>query len=79
MNRFFKVGGVLAVFLLTGCGIKHPQTAEEFRLGAPTAFMGTKESYEVNRSLEQVATGWRAMAPQCLDVRVRTESSTTTR
>lgn len=78
MKRLFKVAGLLTVFLITGCGIKHPQTAEEFRQGVPTAFMGTRESYEVGRSLQQVSAGWETMAPQCLNVRVRSESMTTT-
>jgi hypothetical protein len=78
MNKILFVISLAVVFLVTGCGIKHPQTAEEFRQGAPGAFMGTKESYEVNRPFQQVAASWKELAPQCLDVRVRTESSTTT-
>lgn len=67
---------VFLSFIITSCSIKHPQTAEEFRQGAPTAFMGTKESYVVNRALDKVAASWKNQAPKCLDVRVRSESST---
>ena len=78
MNKYLIYLGVIAVFLSTGCSIKHPQTAEEFRQGAPGAFMGTKLSYEVNRPFKQVAASWKKYAPQCLDVRVRSESRTST-
>ena len=78
MRRIVFIISTLVVLLSTGCAIKHPQNAEEFRQGAPGAFMGTKLSYEVNRPFQEVADSWQKQAPKCLDARVRTESSTNT-
>ena len=78
MNKVLISLGLSITFLTSGCSIKHPQTAEEFRQGVPTAFLGTKESYTVNRSFKKVAANWKKQAPKCLDVRVRTESRTST-
>ena len=70
---------IVAVFLfVTGCATHHPQTAEEFRQAAPGAFLGKKETFEVNRSFKDVARTFQKKAPQCLNVRVKTVSQTTT-
>jgi len=55
-----------------------PQTAEEFRKAVPGAVLATTDSYEVNRSLKDVAATFRRKAPECLNVSVRTVSQTTT-
>lgn len=75
---FQIVIGFCVALLTSGCSIKHPQTAEEFRQGVPGAFMGTKESYVVNQPLNKVADSWQKQAPKCLSARVRSESHTTT-
>lgn len=62
-------------FLLTGCAIKHPQTAAEFRKEAPGATFGSKQSFEVNRSFDQVSNTFNKMAPQCLHKRIQSTSS----
>ncbi|MDH5485338.1 MAG: hypothetical protein OEY43_08915 [Gammaproteobacteria bacterium] len=69
---------LLIIFLLPACSIKHPQTAEEFRQGVPTAFMGMSESYTVNRPYDKVVKTIKRKAPKCLNVRVTTTSQTTT-
>lgn len=63
------------VFFVTGCAIHHPQNAEEFRKAAPGATFGSQESFEVNRSLSAVSRTFKKMAPKCLHVRVKSESS----
>ena len=55
-----------------------PQTAEEFRKAVPGAVMAKTDSYEVNRSVKDVAATFRRKAPECLNVSVRTVSQTTT-
>lgn len=67
------------IFLvLSGCATHHPQNAEEFRQAAPGAFMGKKETFEVDRSYNDVARTFKKKAPQCLNIRVKTTSQTTT-
>ena len=78
MKKIILLPGLLLLLAASGCSIKHPQTAEEFRQGAPGAFMGTKLSYEVNRPFAKVAASWKKQAPKCLDARIRTESRTNT-
>ena len=55
-----------------------PETAEEFRKAVPGAVMAKTDSYEVNRSIKDVAATFRRKAPECLNVSVRTVSQTTT-
>jgi hypothetical protein len=69
---------IVIILLLPACSIKHPQNAEEFRLGVPTAFMGMSETYTVNRSYDEVARTLKSKAPKCLNVRVTTTSQTST-
>ena len=69
---------LLTIFMLPACSIKHPQTAEEFRQGVPTAFMGMSETYTVNRPFAEVTKTLQSKAPKCLNVRVTTTSQTTT-
>ena len=68
----------ITTILTSGCATHHPQTAEEFRQAAPDAFMGKKETFEVNRAFKDVARTFQQKAPQCLNVRVKTVSQTTT-
>jgi hypothetical protein len=53
-----------------------PQTADEFRQEVPGAFMGMVEKFEVDRSYTEVGKSFQKMAPQCLDVRIKTTSQT---
>lgn len=71
---------VVAVALaLAACAIKQPQNAEEFRKAVGGGAMMTKtDSYEVNRSLKDVAATFQRRAPECLKVAVRTVSQTST-
>ena len=74
-NRAIKAG--LAV-LLSGCAMHYPQTAEEFRQAAPGAFMAKVQTFEANRPFRDVARTFKAKAPECLSVSVRTVSQTGT-
>ena len=76
MKTISLVSALVVFLLMTGCSIKHPQTAEEFRQGVPGAFMAKTESYEVNRPFKKVASAFKKQAPKCLSARVRTESRT---
>ncbi|HKA40056.1 MAG TPA: hypothetical protein VKD25_09815 [Burkholderiales bacterium] len=72
--------GLLAAACVAGCvaGGKQPMSAEEFRKVAPGAFLMKSESYEVNRSLKQVAAAFQKRAPECLSQTIRmTERSAT--
>jgi hypothetical protein len=64
------------ILLLSGCAGKMPQNAEEFRRALPGAFMGKVETFEVNRSFDEVAKTFQEMAPKCLDIRIKTTSQT---
>lgn len=66
------------IAILPACAIKHPQTAEEFRKAAPTAFMAKVESFTVDRPFKEVAKTFKEKAPKCLNVRVKTTSRTST-
>ena len=68
----------VATTLLAGCVTQMPQTADEFRKAIPGAFLTKTETYEVNRSLREVAATFQKKAPECLNVTVRTTSQTTT-
>ena len=74
-NHFYIA--ILGVFL-NGCAGHMPQTADEFRKGLPDAFMGKVEKFEVNRPYTEVGKSFQKMAPQCLDVRIKTTSQTNT-
>ena len=76
--KYLIIPVAAALVSLSGCATHHPQTAEEFRQAAPGAFMGKKETFEVDRSFKDVARTFQKKAPQCLNVRVKTTSQTTT-
>ncbi len=68
----------VATLLIAGCATQHPQNAEEFRRAVPGAFMAKTETFEVKRSFRDVAETFQRKAPECLNVRIRTTSQTTT-
>lgn len=68
----------LVVTVLTGCSMQYPQSAAEFRKMLPESSFGTKEEINSSRSLADIAVTFRKMAPQCLDVRVRSEHRSST-
>src|SRR5262245_65796662 len=63
--------------LLQACA-PMPQTAEEFRQAVPGATLMKTDTYQVNRSLSDVAATFERTAPGCLNVAVRTVSQTST-
>lgn len=66
------------LIVMSGCATHHPQNADEFRQAAPGAFLGKKETFVVNRAYKDVARTFKKKAPQCLNVRIKTVSQTTT-
>jgi hypothetical protein len=75
MNYRISLFSLCLGLILSGCAIKHPQTAAEFRKAAPGAAFGSKQSFEVNRSIARVSATFKKMAPQCLHKRVKSVSS----
>ena len=66
---------VIMLGLLSGCSIKHPQNATEFRKELPGSTFGKKETFYVKRNLKDVADSFKKMAPKCLRKRIQTTSS----
>lgn len=63
----------VAGFVLSACSIQYPQTAAEFRKALPDSMMGTREEVISSRSLAEITATFKKMAPQCLNVKIRTE------
>src|SRR5262245_11065464 len=63
---------VLCALWLAGCGVSHPQTATEFRTAVAGAYTATKDTFEVDRPLAQVAASFRKLASDCLDRTIKT-------
>ncbi len=78
MNRSAVFAAALSCALLSGCAAisGHPQTAEEFRIAVPGAFLAEVESFEVNRPFSEVAHTFQKKAPECLNVTIKTVSRT---
>lgn len=77
MNNLIIRSLLLSCMFLVGC-VSHPQTAEEFRVAVPGAFMGKVETFEVDRSFSTISNTMKRKAPECLDVTIKTTSQTTT-
>ena len=73
--HYYLVTGILVLFL-QGCAVNVPKTADEFRKEVPGAYLGKIEKFQVNRSHTEVGESFQKMAPQCLDVRIKTTSQT---
>lgn len=67
-----KATAALCTLWLAGCGISHPQTATEFRSAVAGAQTATKDTFEVNRPLAQVAASFQRLASDCLATTIRT-------
>ena len=78
MRKFLPLFAVSLSLVLTACVTSHPQSAEEFRVAAPDAFMGMKETMEVDRPFSAVAATFRQKAPECLNVKVEMTSQSAT-
>ena len=78
MRRAASFAIALCGALLSGCAAMtgHPQNAEEFRKAVPGAFLGEVETFEVDRPFAAVARTFQTKAPECLNVSIRTVSST---
>ena len=76
MKTFRARAGLAAAALAIAACSPMPQTAEEFRKAVPGAMMAKTDSYEVNRSMKEVAATFHRRAPECLKVSVRTVSRT---
>ncbi len=78
MNRLSLLLVMVVVPALSACVTSHPMTAEEFRAAVPGAFSAEVETFEVNRSFEEVAAAFQNRAPDCLSGRIKTTSQTNT-
>jgi hypothetical protein len=72
------VVGVILSVLLAGCSMQYPQNAAEFRKMLPESSFGTKEEINSSRSVAEIGATFKKMAPQCLDVRIRSEERSNT-
>lgn len=75
-HRLLLIGFSAAV--LAGCSMQYPQNAAEFRKMLPESSFGTREEIASSRSVAEIGATFRKMAPQCLDVRIRTEERSNT-
>jgi len=71
---------VLTIFallgvLLSGCAMKYPQTAAEFRRDIPKSSFGEVESYTVKRSFNKISATFKKQAHKCLSKRITSTSS----
>lgn len=73
-----KAACAAAVALLAGCAVNYPQNAQQFREQVPGAMFGQKQTFEAKRPFREVAKTFRAKAPECLNVSVRTISRSAT-
>ncbi len=78
MNIRLVINALMLGALLSGCAGHMPQTADEFRQGLPGAFLGKVEKFDVSRSHTEVGKSFQEMAPQCLDVRIKSTSQSNT-
>jgi len=76
MRNLMQCCAVGLVLTVSGCVTSHPQTAQEFREAVPGAFLAEVETFEVDRSFEDVAQTFQEKAPNCLSGRVKTTSQT---
>jgi hypothetical protein len=76
MRAAKAIGAALCSIWLAG--FSQPQTAAEFRNGAPNGIApgAIKETFEVNRPLAQVGATFRRLASECLSTSIRSASFT---
>jgi len=78
MRKHLLLALIVVTLVASGCGA--PQTAEEFRkVIAPGHLMAKVINLEVDRPFSEVAASFKKMAPQCLNKRVETRSTTPNR
>lgn len=75
MKRITFAAVALGSLWLSGC-VSHPQTADEFRKAVPGAMTAKVETFEVDRSLSQVANTFEKMGPTCLAKTIKMTSRT---
>ena len=78
MKRQVILTVILFPLIFSGCVTSHPQTAEEFRIAVPGAFMAKVETFEVDRPFSKVAATFKKMGPECLNITVETVSRSQT-
>jgi len=66
-----RIAAALCALWLAGCSIPHPQTAADFRVAVADTPMATKDTFEVNRPLPQVAAAFQRLASECLAKSIR--------
>ena len=69
---------VAAVVGAAGCAMNYPQNADEFRRDLPGSIMGSVQTFETNRPLRDIGRTFQSRAPECLSVKVRTVSQSST-
>ncbi|MCK4910471.1 MAG: hypothetical protein KAR83_02465 [Thermodesulfovibrionales bacterium] len=71
MKHYVIIITFLASVVLSGCSLKNPQTADEYRqvVGAG-AFLTKVDTYEVDRPMSAVAKAFKKKASKCLDMTI---------
>jgi hypothetical protein len=75
MKNFAWIPFIVLMFLASSCATA-PMSPDEFKQKIPGAFMGKVVNLEVDRPFNQVANSYKKMAPQCLNKRITTTSTT---
>lgn len=64
----------LALALMSGCSMKYPLSADEFRQMLPGSTFGEVEKVTINRSLSKIAKTYKKKAKACLSKTIKSES-----
>lgn len=74
------ITGILVVsgLMLSGCSMKYPMNADEFRQMLPGSMFGEVEKYEVNQPIGKIAKTIKAKANTCLSKTLQRESCVST-
>lgn len=74
MAGYIKIFALLVLTLMSGCSMKYPLNATEFRQMLPGSMFGKVETLEVDRSLAKIGQTYKKKAKACLHKTVQTES-----
>lgn len=73
--KTITMGALLVLgIMLSGCSMKYPMSAEEFRKMAPESMFGEVETFEINRSMSKIAKTFKSRANACLNKRLERQS-----
>ena len=74
MKHYKIIFALLVLAFMSGCSMKYPLNATEFRQMLPGSMFGEVENVEVKRSLAKVGKSFKKKAKACLHKTLQTES-----